>query len=122
MDESLAVLRAVLDHRERVDEIAVDGVERPCVVVRRRADRRQVYRLRRSKPATDRESRIVNSLQEFQGTREKKFTRRTHNLLPNQRKVMGEKSQKNGSEFRFLLRSNQPATAIRESRECEERG
>lgn len=71
VDETLAVLGAVLDlrrttgwgmiggsktlsrsgmrertyHWECVDEVAVDGVERPRVVVRGRADRRQVYRL-----------------------------------------------------------------------------
>jgi hypothetical protein len=32
-------------HRERVDEVAVDGVEGPRVVVGGRADRRQVYGL-----------------------------------------------------------------------------
>lgn len=78
VDETLVVLRAVLDlctshtsinnsalvvekkkkksgvekrrdyHRERVDEVAVDGVEGARVVVGRRADRRQVDRLRRS--------------------------------------------------------------------------
>lgn len=44
VDETLVVLRAVLDHRERVDEVAVDGVEGARVVVGRRADRRQVDR------------------------------------------------------------------------------
>lgn len=44
VDQTLVVLRAVLHHWEGVDEVAVDGVEGPRVVIRRRADRRQVYR------------------------------------------------------------------------------
>jgi len=42
VDETLAVLGAVFDHWECVDEVAVDGVEGARVVVRRRADGRQV--------------------------------------------------------------------------------
>jgi len=44
VDETLVVLGAVLDHWEGVDEVAVDGVEGPRVVVGGRADGRQVYR------------------------------------------------------------------------------
>lgn len=44
VDETLVVLGAVLNHWECVDEVAVDGVEGARVVVRGRADRRQVYR------------------------------------------------------------------------------
>lgn len=48
VDETLVVLGAVLDDWERVDEVAVDGVEWARVVVGGRADRGQVYGLGRS--------------------------------------------------------------------------
>jgi hypothetical protein len=52
-------------HWERVDEVAVDGVERPRVVVRRRADRRQVYRLRRSNRHESRRTKSSIAWQNF---------------------------------------------------------
>lgn len=33
-------------HRKRVNKVAVDRVQRPRVVIRRRTDRRQIYRLK----------------------------------------------------------------------------
>ncbi|CAN1815437.1 hypothetical protein LINPERHAP1_LOCUS27459, partial [Linum perenne] len=42
--EFLSRKRTVLHHRERIDEIAVDSVQRTSVVISRSADRRQINR------------------------------------------------------------------------------
>lgn len=44
MNEPLVVLRTVLYHRERVDEVTVDRVERPSVVIGGSTDRGEVDR------------------------------------------------------------------------------